>query len=71
MNQQPTARLPRDHALYLINQTADSLNGMATLPNGQPRDLDGPTTTGILTAWSGLAIASAIVALADAVRGDQ
>lgn len=68
MTDQPTARLPRDHALWLINQTQDSLNRMATLPDSRPRDLDGPTAAGVLTAWSGLAIASAIVALADAVR---
>ncbi|MCL6734406.1 hypothetical protein [Streptomyces neyagawaensis] len=66
--QQPTARLPRDHALWLINTTGESLSSISTRPDGRPRDLDGPTATGALIAWSGLAIASAIVALADAVK---
>jgi hypothetical protein len=67
----PTARPPYDHALWLINNVEQGIKGMATLPNGQTRDVDGPTAVGILTARSHLAIASALVAVAEALRGEQ
>ncbi|MYR60052.1 hypothetical protein GTY54_28750 [Streptomyces sp. SID625] len=67
----PTARTPYDHALWLINSVDQGINGMVTLPNGQTRDVDGPTAVGILTVHSNLAIASALVAVAEALRGEQ
>ena len=68
---QPTARPPHDHALWLINNVEENITGMVTQPNGQTRNVDGPTAVGILTARSNLAIASALVAIAEALRGEQ
>jgi hypothetical protein len=67
---EPTARKPHDHALWLINSVEESISAMVTLPNGRSRDLDGPTAAGILTVRSNLAIASALVAVAEALRGE-
>jgi hypothetical protein len=63
------SRLPYDHALTEINTTAESLRMIEALPGGRPRDLDGPTVIGVLTVRSNLAIASALLAVADALRG--
>jgi hypothetical protein len=68
---QPTARPPHDHALWLINNVDEGVTGMVTLPNGQTRDVDGPTAVGILTVRSNLAIASALVAVAEALRSKE
>ncbi|MFH9013993.1 hypothetical protein ACH4C6_21760 [Streptomyces sp. NPDC017943] len=68
---QPTARKPHDHALWLINGVDESINAMCRLPSGRSRDLDGPTAVGVLTVRSNLAIASALVAVAEALRGEQ
>ncbi|MFE6284380.1 hypothetical protein [Streptomyces sp. NPDC057877] len=71
---QPPARTPYGHALHLINTTDDGINGMCVLPDGRTRDLPGPLAVGVLTVRSNLAIASALLAVADAVRaprGDQ
>ncbi|GGW15724.1 hypothetical protein GCM10018980_52040 [Streptomyces capoamus] len=65
---QPTFRAPYDHALFLINQVNKAINRVAALPDGTPRDLDGPATAGVLGASSNLAIASALLAVADALR---
>ncbi|MDQ0758680.1 hypothetical protein [Streptomyces canus] len=62
------ARPPYGHALAEINTTAEALRGIEALPDGRPRDLDGPTTIGALTVRSNLAIASALLAVADALR---
>lgn len=67
----PIARTPRDHALWLINNVEQGINGMVTLPSGQTREVDGPTAVGILTVRSNLAIASALVAVAEALRGEE
>lgn len=67
----PTTRTPYDHALWLINQVNQAVNRVAALPDGTPRDLDGPTTAGVLGASSNLAIASALLAVADALRAAQ
>ncbi|EYT83996.1 hypothetical protein CF54_04105 [Streptomyces sp. Tu 6176] len=67
----PTARTPYDHALWLVNSVDQGINGMVTLPDGHPRDVDGPTAVGILTVRSNLAIASALVAVAEALRGEH
>lgn len=68
---QPTTRTPYDHALWLINSVDEGVNGMVTLPTGRPRDLPGPTAAGVLTARSNLAIASALLAVADALRASS
>ncbi|MEV0244945.1 hypothetical protein AB0I06_34285 [Streptomyces sp. NPDC050674] len=68
---QPTARKPHDHALWLINNVDEGVNGMCTLPDGRVRDLPGPLAVGILTVRSNLAIASELVAVAEALRGEQ
>ncbi|MFF7829755.1 hypothetical protein ACFZCM_31520 [Streptomyces rochei] len=68
---QPTARTPYDHALWLINTVDEGVNGMVTLPNGSPRDLAGHIAAGVLTARSNLAIASALLAVADALRASS
>lgn len=64
----PVARKPYDHAATQINNTADALRGIESLPDGRPRDLDGPTAVGALTVRSNLAIAAALLAVADALR---
>lgn len=67
----PTPRPPHEHALWLINDVEQGINGMVRLPSGQTRDVDGPTAVGILTVRSNLAIASALVAVAGALRGEE
>lgn len=62
-------RLPYEHALHVVNETAESLRLIEALPSGRPRDLDGPTAIGALTVRSNLAIASALLVIADALRG--
>lgn len=62
---------PRDFAFVQINTLVESLRNIEALPNGRPRDLDGPTAIGVLTGRSNLAIASALLALADAVRANS
>jgi hypothetical protein len=65
---QPTARTPYNHTLFLINEVNQAINRVSALPDGKPRDLDGPTAVGVLSASSNLAIASALLAVADAIR---
>lgn len=65
------ARTPYNHALHLINETSESLRMIEALPNGRPRDLDGPTAVGALATRSNLAIASALLAVADALKAQQ
>ncbi|GFH36605.1 hypothetical protein [Streptomyces pacificus] len=65
------ARTPYGHTLHVINQTAESLRMIEARPDGRPRDLDGPTAVGALTVRSNLAIASALLAVADALRTEQ
>lgn len=67
---EPITRVPYEHALAEINVTASSLRSIEALPNGLPRDLDGPTAIGALTVRSNLAIAAALLAVADAIRAD-
>ncbi|MFI8300021.1 hypothetical protein ACIGCZ_29255 [Streptomyces nigra] len=74
MNQPATPRKPYDHALYLINRTNENITAVTTDAFGGMRALDGPTSAGVLAASSNLAIASALLAVADAIRaprGDQ
>lgn len=65
---EPVTRGPYDHALAQINTTADNLRGIESLPGGRPRDLSGATAVGVLTIRSNLAIASALLAIADVLR---
>ena len=62
------ARTPYDHTLHLINSVGQSVDGITMRPDGRPRDLDGPTAVGALVATSNLAIASALLAVADALH---
>ncbi|WP_445524770.1 hypothetical protein [Streptomyces cyslabdanicus] len=70
MTDQPS-RKPYDHALHLINHTGESISIVTTGADGRPRELDGRTTAGVLAALSNLAVASALLAVADAVRGEK
>ena len=65
-----TTRTPYDHTLAEINEISAGVGLVATHPDGSPRGLDGPTAVGALTVRSNLAIASALLALTDAVRSD-
>jgi hypothetical protein len=64
------ARTPYDHAMHVINEAAQGLHGIEALPDGRPRDLSSTTAVGVLTIRSNLAIASALLAIADALRPD-
>lgn len=64
----PVTRRPYDHTLAEINTATESLRMIEALPGGSPRALDGPTVIGVLTVRSNLAIASALLAIADALR---
>jgi len=66
---EPVARDPYDHALYLINEANRNIAGTTTLPDGRPRSIDSTALSGALGASSNLAIASALLAVADALRG--
>jgi hypothetical protein len=65
---EPVTRGPYDHALAEINTTAENLRGIESLPDGRPRDLSSTTAVGVLTIRSNLAIASALLAIADSLR---
>lgn len=65
---EPIVRTPYDHALAEINNTTANLRNIERLPDGRPRDLDAPTAIGALTVRSNVAIASALLAVADALR---
>lgn len=56
-------RIPYGHALHMVNETSEALN---ELTNG--RSVPGEIAVGVLTARSNLAIASALLAVADAIR---
>lgn len=62
MTEPMTQRLPYEHTLSEINDITTSLNVIAN--TGVPGDL----AVGILTARSNLAIASSLLAIADAIR---
>jgi hypothetical protein len=68
-----TERIPRkpyDHALHLVNTVGQGVGKIAEWPDGRSRDLDGSTAVGALVATSNLAIASALLAVADAIRAN-
>ncbi len=59
-------RLPYAHTLAEINEITQNLNGITS-----GRSVPGDIAIGVLTTRSNLAIASALLALADAVRSTQ
>lgn len=63
---QPTARTPYEHALHKINETSGRLN---LITSG--RSVPGDTAASVLNAESNLAIATALLAVADAIRSTQ
>ncbi|MGV9282149.1 hypothetical protein [Streptomyces sp. NPDC003730] len=64
---QPTARTPYEHALHQINEVSDQTNRVTGI-GANARSIDPVTTNAVLTARSNLAIASALLAVADALR---
>lgn len=65
---EPAPRTLRDDAIDMINQTSQRLDHITRHPDGTSRALPGDVTAGVLTAHSNLAIATALVAVADAIR---
>lgn len=61
-------RNPYEHTLVEVNETLKGLQGITVMPGGGLRNLDGPTAIGVLAARSNLAVASALLAVADAIR---
>lgn len=61
-------RTPYNHTLHTINETEEGIRAMVLDGNRAARDLDGPTAVGILAARSNLAIASALLSVADVLR---
>ncbi|MFB9440016.1 hypothetical protein [Streptomyces showdoensis] len=58
------SRTPYAHALHTINETSTRLNLIT-----EGRGVSGEVAASVLTAHSNLAIASALLAVADALRG--
>lgn len=52
-----------------INNTLGMINNLANLSDGTPRNLDSTVTAGILVAQSNLAVASALMTVAYAIKG--
>lgn len=67
----PPSRRPYDHALHLINHTNEAVNSAIRTPDGRHRDMDATAMSGTLNALSNLAIASALLAVADAIKSKQ
>ncbi|MET7776281.1 hypothetical protein ABZU94_10615 [Streptomyces mirabilis] len=65
-----TERRPYDAALQAINELNTQINGIVSRPDGGPRPLDGQMTAAILNVRGRLAIASALLAIADALKGN-
>jgi hypothetical protein len=64
----PAPRTLRDDAIDMVNQTTKRLDQITRHPNGASRSVPGDVAVGVLTAQSNLAIATALVAVADAIR---
>lgn len=62
-----TKRTPYTHALHVINTVNDATNVITGLPDN-PRGLPADTAASVLTVRSNLAIAAALLAVADAIR---
>ncbi|MCI3240260.1 hypothetical protein [Streptomyces spinosisporus] len=71
MSQPPTSRMPYEHSLHLINHANEQLNAITNDSHGRPRDLDALMATRVLATMSNLAIASALLAVADAIRAPR
>ncbi|MEU0018012.1 hypothetical protein ABZ173_10115 [Streptomyces rochei] len=67
---QPTARTPYDHAVHQINEVSDQTNRVTGVGESA-RPIDPVTTNAVLIARSNLAIASALLAVADALRASS
>ncbi|MFD1656958.1 hypothetical protein ACFSL4_01585 [Streptomyces caeni] len=65
------ARRPYDHTLHAINELNEQVSAITTWPTGQPRPLDGRMSATVLQVRGQLAIASALLAVADAIRERQ
>jgi hypothetical protein len=64
---EPTARTPYEYTLHTINEVNEQTNRITgTGPSVRP--VDARTATAVLAARSNLAIASALLAVADALR---
>jgi hypothetical protein len=61
-----TPRTPYEHALHKINETSGRLN---LITNG--RGIPGDIAASVLNAESRLAVAAALLAVADAIRSAQ
>lgn len=62
-----TERRPYEHALAVINEVAAATN-VITGTADAPHNLPGDIAASVLTVRSNLAIASALLAVADAIR---
>ena len=64
----PPKHVPYDYALSMINQVADAINSIGLTPDGAPRNLPADVAVGALQTRSNIAIAAALLAVADATR---
>ncbi|MFD7016069.1 hypothetical protein [Streptomyces sp. NPDC059928] len=64
-------RSPADYAAYLINQTNKNLAQITTDSSGKPRDLDGRSALSALDVSAHLAVAAALLAVADVIKEAQ
>lgn len=62
----PTARTPYDHTLAEINDITEALNGITS--SGR---IPGDIAASVITARSNLAVASSLLAVADAIRATK
>jgi hypothetical protein len=60
---------PYEYALQAINNSARAITDLAVNPDGTARDLPSDVTVGVLIAQSNLAIAAALMAIADRPQG--
>ncbi|MFE2930647.1 hypothetical protein [Streptomyces sp. NPDC059278] len=60
-----------DESTRLINNVNNDISRAVNLSDGRPRNLDGSTAAGFLTAQSNVAVATAILALVSAVQEGQ
>ena len=65
---EPTVRNPYHHALHQINDVEEVIKRITETPAGAMRPVGDTMAAGILTARSNLAIAAALLALADSAR---
>ena len=67
----PDTRSPYDHTLHAINELNQHINGIASMPSGGPRPLDSHLTGALNLARAQITVASALLAVADAIREHQ